>query len=319
MTDRKDRIRVHISGREFSIVGGSFQEMLAAVKQINGRRFVSELKVWELPGSPDDVQHQLDISGLRLEGGKPIATRSAPERTAPSQAGGDRVRLLVAGRRMAVTGGGFQDMLSMVKGLPGRRFNNESKTWEIPGEADIIKALIETAGYQLEGAENIQFEGIPPMESLDFLGQAAPPPPFEEPDFFEEDDLAPPEPPDWWDDDLAPPPDVPPEGWDDEAPPLDEEATFTYPESPPDSSEPAQPRPRSSAGQAGKDQIRLRWGNMPLVVSGGTFQDMLAVIKNIPDRRFNGQEKIWEIPERIPLETIQQKIKAAGFVLKGGE
>ena len=54
MTQRKDRIRVHIDGKEFGIVGGTFQEMLAAVKQINGRRFVSELKVWQLPG-PGEV------------------------------------------------------------------------------------------------------------------------------------------------------------------------------------------------------------------------------------------------------------------------
>ena len=73
MTQRKDRIRVHVGGKEFSVVGGSFQEMLAVVKQVNGRRFVSELKVWQLPGTVEDVQRQLDISGYQLEGGAPAS------------------------------------------------------------------------------------------------------------------------------------------------------------------------------------------------------------------------------------------------------
>ena len=44
MDQRKDRIRIQVEGKEFSVVGGNFQDMLAAVKQINGRRFVGELK-----------------------------------------------------------------------------------------------------------------------------------------------------------------------------------------------------------------------------------------------------------------------------------
>ena len=63
MAAYKDRIRVHIEGKEFSVVGGNFQDMLTAVKQISGRRFVGELKVWQLPGTVDDVQSQLEISG----------------------------------------------------------------------------------------------------------------------------------------------------------------------------------------------------------------------------------------------------------------
>jgi hypothetical protein len=50
VADRKDRIRVQIDGQEYNVVGGAFQDMLATVKQINGRRFVSEIKVWQLPG-----------------------------------------------------------------------------------------------------------------------------------------------------------------------------------------------------------------------------------------------------------------------------
>ena len=79
MTQRKDRIRVHIDGKEFGIVGGTFQELLAAVKQINGRRFVSELKVWQLPGPVEDIQRKLDFGGYYLEGGVPVSDKALQE------------------------------------------------------------------------------------------------------------------------------------------------------------------------------------------------------------------------------------------------
>ncbi len=94
MTDRKDRIRVHIEGKAYSVVGGEFREMLAAVKQIVGRRFNGELKVWQLPGQVDDIQNQLSISGYELEGGTPLADKPEPQpSTAPQPGGSDRIRI----------------------------------------------------------------------------------------------------------------------------------------------------------------------------------------------------------------------------------
>ena len=114
MSDRKDRIRIQIGGQEFNVVGGGFQEMLAAVKQINGRRFVSETKVWQLPGSVEQVQHQLEISGYSLEGGAPVSSTRPAQPQTPAGGGGDRIRVLVAGQRLAVVGGSFQEMLSVL-------------------------------------------------------------------------------------------------------------------------------------------------------------------------------------------------------------
>ncbi|HXV42835.1 MAG TPA: hypothetical protein VEC96_07210, partial [Anaerolineae bacterium] len=150
MSERKDRIRIHIGSQEFNVVGGGFQEMLAAVKQINGRRFVGELKVWQLPGPVEEVQRQLEISGYTLEGGTPTAANlSSPQAT--SSTPGDRIRVLVAGKRLAVVGGAFQEMLAVVKNLPGRRFDSETKLWEISGDPGVIRGMIEAAGFQLEG------------------------------------------------------------------------------------------------------------------------------------------------------------------------
>jgi len=75
---------------------------------------------------------------------------------------------VVQGHSLAVVGGSFQDMLSAVKNLPDRRFDGEKKVWEIPGDLASIKHLIETAGFQLEGASKIPVGPVSPMEAPDF-------------------------------------------------------------------------------------------------------------------------------------------------------
>jgi len=126
----QDRIRVHIEGQEFSVVGGSFQECLAAIKQINGRRFASEQKYGSCP-APWPISSASGYQRYRLEGGQPVAGAPASSPTPPPGLAGDRVRVLVAGHPLAVVGGGFQEMLAVVKNLPGRRFDSASKVWEI--------------------------------------------------------------------------------------------------------------------------------------------------------------------------------------------
>jgi hypothetical protein len=301
MAERKDRIRVHIEGKEYSVVGGSFEAMLAAVKQINGRRFVGELKVWELPGTVEAVRNQLEIGGYQLEGGRPVA---AAEQAADGPAGrgrarGDRIRVLVEGQAMAVVGGSFQEMLAAVKSLPGRRFDPDTKVWEIPGEAGVVKGMVQAAGFRLEGAGDIPLEQVPPMEGLEPGPRPGPPPPFEPPEFFEADDEFPFEPPDWWDE--SPPPDL-------------EGGVLPFEEPVPAFDKPA----FGSRPGAGGNQIRLRLGPRRLVVSGGSFQELLAVVKQIPGRRFNAEEKVWEIPEEVAVESVAQVVKGAGFRLEEG-
>ncbi|MBI1878280.1 MAG: hypothetical protein HYR94_08655 [Chloroflexi bacterium] len=305
MTDRKDRIRIQIDGQEFNLVGGNFQDMLAAVKQINGRRFVSELKVWQLPGPVEDVQRQFEISSYWLEGGAPAANKS-PAPAAPASAGGDRIRVLVEGQRLAVVGGNFQDMLALVKSLPGRRFDGETKLWEIPGDPEVIKGMVEAAGFQLEGAAKFPARPVPPMEPPDFLGtrgsHAALP--LEEPDLLDDDE--PPEPPPWWDDELNP------------LPPEDDRFDEPFEAEPPSlAGRPVAGGPVvATGGRRSGDRIRIRLGGIPLVVSGGEFQAILTLVKSIPGRRFNGDERVWELPDTLGLESLGQRVAAAGFVLE---
>jgi hypothetical protein len=42
---------------------------------------------------------------------------------------------------------------------------------------------------------------------------------------------------------------------------------------------------------------------------------MLAVVKTIPGRRFDPAEKVWQIPDDVTLDSVQQVVKAAGFVV----
>ena len=318
MNERRDRIRVHIESKEYSVVGGGFQDMLAAVKQIVGRRFVGELKVWQLPGTAEDIKNQLEISGYALEGGTPAAGAPPGPQPLASGSGGDRIRILVGEHRLAVVGGEFREMLEAVKNLPGRRFNGEAKIWEIPGDVGVIKGMVEAAGFQLDGADNLDISPTSPMEPPRFAKTSVSPPqpsPFEEPDFLDDDDLPEIEPPDWWDDDRMPPPGP----LDD----LDAAEDISLPDEPPpfEAGPPSAPLPAAPKQQAGRDEgdrIRLRLGETPLVVTGGSFQEMLAAIKAIPGRRFNGQEKVWEIPDDVTLDSVEQALRAAGFALLPG-
>lgn len=311
MSERRDRIRVHIAGKEYYVVGGEFQGMLAAVKQITGRRFVGELKVWQLPGTAEEIQHQLSIGGYELEGGASI-DETTPIQASPATAGGDRIRIQIGPHQLAVVGGSFQEMLQAVKNLPGRRFDSNTKMWEIPSEVGVVKGMIEVAGFQLEGAENIPVENVPGMEPVPYTA-AAKPPAYETPDFFDETEAPPYEPPDWWDDEDMPPPMEPP-GWDDRfrEQSYPGEPTLFDDEPGPVTSRPSQAAP---AGRAGGDRIRIRLGEVTVAVTGGSFQAMLAVIKNIPGRRFNSQDKVWEIPEDVTLDSVDQTIQEAGFTI----
>ncbi len=321
MSERKDRIHVHIEGKEYSVVGGTFQQMLAAVKQINGRRFLGDLKVWQLPGTEDAIRNQIEIGGYQLEGGAPAAPAAEPARRAASpRPGGDRIRVTVQGHQLAVVGGLFQEMLAAVKNLPGRRFDGNSKIWEIPGDAAVIKQLVETAGFQLEGADKIAAAPAPSLEAPTFDAPGEAPSTFEEPDFSWDGKIPPYEPPDWWDDEGAALPPVEPPDWlNDEVNeflPDDPAAMFPASELPQFSNVPpapvSSPAP-SSSGSRGGDQIRVRVGGIPLMVSGGTFKEMLAAVKAIPGRRFDGQDKVWDVPAAVTIDGFKQKMAAAGF------
>jgi hypothetical protein len=318
MADHKDRIRVHIEGKEYSVVGGEFRQMLAVVKQVSGRRFIGELKVWQLPGTAADISHQLEPAGFQLEGGAPVAVDTPAPATSAGR--GDRIKIMVQGQQLSVVGGDFQTMLAAVKSLPGRRFDGDTRLWEVPGELAIINQLVETAGFQLEGAGQIPANApVKPMETFDFGPPEDEPLTFESPDFSGGEDVPPYESPDWLADDNAPPPPTEPPGWweepDDLAPPPPPPAEF---DNQPPAAPEAKPRPQTSGRQSQRrqDNIRIRIGGIPFVVTGGEFRQMLGAIKQLPGRRFDGDDKVWDIPAEVTIEGAKQKLAALGFDLE---
>lgn len=316
MAEHRDRIRVHIEGKEYNVVGGVFQQMLAAVKQIPGRRFVGELKVWQLPGTSADVQAHLELHGCYLEGGASVADKVT---TSADRFGGDRIRITVEGQQLAVAGGSFQEMLAEVKNLPNRRFDPESKTWEIPGALATIKHLIETAGFRLEGADQILANTtVPAMEQPPFAPVTDEPFAYEDPVFSGDDEVPPYEMPNWWDDESVPPPPAVAPVWEEE--PADfgmSGSPAMFDEMPAGGEVPAHVQPKTSSPPSkpgrGADQVRIRIGGIPFVVTGGEFQAMLSVIKNLPGRRFDRDDKVWDIPAEVTIEGVKQQMVAAGF------
>ena len=119
---------------------------------------------------------------------------------------------------------------------------------------------------------------------------------------------------------MPPPPGEPPDWWEEEMALRSPEEPPYFPDELPDvGSEPPSPAPVTDTSSfRGGDQIRIRVGGIPMVVTGGPFREMLEVVKKIPGRRFNGDEKLWDIPEDIGLDSVQQVVKAAGFVLERG-
>ncbi len=83
-TPRRDQIRIRATDGEGWVVGGSFRDMLQVIKEIDGRRFVSELKLWDIPGSAAAIRDLLASRGytLELDGEAPV--EGAPQPVGPS-------------------------------------------------------------------------------------------------------------------------------------------------------------------------------------------------------------------------------------------
>ena len=50
-----DRLQLIIDGDDYWLEGGDFEDMLDAVRAVRGRRYDSQAKAWELPGTPEHL------------------------------------------------------------------------------------------------------------------------------------------------------------------------------------------------------------------------------------------------------------------------
>jgi hypothetical protein len=313
-----DQILIRVDGTTLGVTGGTFQQMLAAVKNLPGRRFVGGLKLWDVSGPLADVSARLEAAGYQLTA-LAVETRSALEASPRPEASRDQIRVRIEDHIYHLLGGTFQEMLAEVKAVDGRRFSSAGKLWELPGNRPELGAYFETKGYRLETDQPATAEQ-PPSQPQITLPLPEPSPDAPDLPFIPDGEVmaAPEEPPF-----LAEMP-----VWPDEPPPdLAEFAEPPVESKPPGPTEPAYlaagadqartlPGPANASRPAGKqrpDQIKVRLGDKLYAVSGGTFREMLAVVKSIPGRRFVGEAKVWELAG--PLEQTQEIVTRAGYRL----
>lgn len=147
----QEQIRIRTTDGQYAIIGGDFQSMLAFVRDMPGRRFRSDERIWEIPTTIGEIQKSAEAAGFHVtadtEVGKPLRPTA---RTATPE--GDRVLVRTAEGDRVITGGAFADMVAVVKSLPQRKWLVRERMWEIGGAVADIERAITQQGFQLAAA-----------------------------------------------------------------------------------------------------------------------------------------------------------------------
>lgn len=198
--ERRSSIKIRVENADYEVTGGDFQTLLAAVKALPDRKFDGESKTWIVSSSLSLVRGQLENSDLTLEGGataeKPARSSAAVKKPAQSSAPAeriDRIKVTTAEGQWVVTGDSFQTMLAVIKEIPGRRFDGQTKQWNLPGTTAEIKDLLGKHSLRLEPVAGGGTEAPPPPVAPKVLSPQPPEPdlpplPDEGPYFDEEED-----------------------------------------------------------------------------------------------------------------------------------
>jgi len=160
---RADRIAIRTLEGERAVVGGRFRAMLAAVKAIEGRRWLPRDRVWELPGTLVELGESLAGQGFRIvtqeeaEGLPPappgeVSDAALSEAPAPSRRR-DQILLRTQDGKCYLVGGSFEAMLGAVRDVDGRRFVSAEKLWELPCTMAVVRDIMAARGYAIEPVE----------------------------------------------------------------------------------------------------------------------------------------------------------------------
>jgi hypothetical protein len=159
----QEQIRIRTTDGQYAIIGGDFQSMLAFVRDMPGRRFRSDERIWEIPTTVGEIQKSAEAAGFHVtadtEVGKPL--RPNQRAAAPE---GDRVLIRTTEGDRAITGGTFTDMIAAVKGLPQRKWLAKERLWEIGGPLADIERAITQQGFQLATMAPPAARELPPRE-----------------------------------------------------------------------------------------------------------------------------------------------------------
>ncbi len=140
-----ERVLIRTTEGTKAVVGGEFGEIVAAVKAIQGRRWLPEERMWEVSGSVADLAQGLATRGFQLVD---VAQTATP---ASDKAGRrrDQVHIRTRDGEFWVVGGAFAAMLETIKGVEGRRFVSAEKLWNLPCSAAEMRILLQADGYEL--------------------------------------------------------------------------------------------------------------------------------------------------------------------------
>lgn len=146
----EESVRIRTLDGQYRLIGGDFQSMLAVVRSIPGRRYQPAEKIWEIPCKVEVVQKAAEAAGFHVTAdtvmGEPLRMSIAPRR---KRGGADRVLIRVGDEERAVVGGAFADMLEVVKGIEGRRWQPQEGAWRLPGPLAEIEKVIAAHGFRL--------------------------------------------------------------------------------------------------------------------------------------------------------------------------
>ncbi|OQY46430.1 MAG: hypothetical protein B6242_07795 [Anaerolineaceae bacterium 4572_78] len=214
MNTRHDSIKIRINEMDYHIVGGEFREMLNIIRQLPGRRFDGQQKLWVIPGTIEEIRPQIENYGYQIEGGTPA--QNIPVSGATSF--NDKIHIQTDDYTATVTGASFQDMLVAIKQLQERRFDPESRCWNIKGKLASLTEYFEQQNMRFENMIARLESDLP--DSAEHASQPpplSPPPsdiPFELYDMLPVDDEPVFDSVPYFSDDMPPPP-PPPPLWED--------------------------------------------------------------------------------------------------------
>jgi hypothetical protein len=120
-----DRVLIRTAEGDRAITGGAFAEMVAAVKGLPQRKWLTKEKMWEVGGALAEIERAISQQGFQIA----VAPSPAARESAPRE---DQIHVRTRDGDYWVAGAPFSSLLETIKSIEGRRFNSAGKLWDLP-------------------------------------------------------------------------------------------------------------------------------------------------------------------------------------------
>ncbi len=145
----QEQIRIRTQDGQYLIIGGDFQSMLRVVRELPGRRFRGDEKIWEIPARIEEVQRAVEAAGFHVTADSEMGHALSP---AAARREPEQVRIRTSEGDKAVVGGDFKSMLAVIKELEGRQWLAAERIWAVPGPVSELVVALAAHGLQLVDA-----------------------------------------------------------------------------------------------------------------------------------------------------------------------